>query len=96
MRKSLEIWQEKGYGEVEFLEVGPGPEEEMHSHEHSVLSLVLSGKFTMKTDKGTKVFITGDLCENPAGTMHQEKLALTAAHFYLQRSSAETNHDRAS
>jgi quercetin dioxygenase-like cupin family protein len=65
--------KEKGYGEVELLEVDPGPEEEMHSHEHSVLSLVLSGKFTMTTDQGTKVFITGDFCENPAGTMHQEK-----------------------
>jgi len=36
--------KEKGYGEVEFQKVGPGPEEEMHAHEHSVLSLILSGK----------------------------------------------------
>jgi quercetin dioxygenase-like cupin family protein len=66
--------KEKGYGEVEFQEVAPGPEEEMHSHDHSVLSLVLNGKFTLTTDEGTKVFITGDLCENLAGTMHQEKI----------------------
>ncbi len=66
--------KEKGYGEVEFQESDPGPEEEMHAHEHSVLSLVLSGKFTMTTDKWTKVFISGDLCENPAGTMHKEKI----------------------
>ena len=65
--------KEKGYGEVEFGEIGPGPEEEMHAHDHSVLSLVLSGEFTMTTDKWTKVFGAGDLCENPAGTMHKEK-----------------------
>ena len=65
--------KEKEYGEVEFGEIGPGPEEEMHAHDHSVLSLVLSGEFTMTTDKWTKVFGAGDLCENPAGTMHKEK-----------------------
>jgi quercetin dioxygenase-like cupin family protein len=65
--------KEKGYGEVVFQKIGPGPEEEMHAHEHSVLSLVLSGEFTMTTDKWAKVFKAGDLCENPAGTMHKER-----------------------
>ncbi len=77
--------KEKGYGQVEFQEVGPGPEEEMHAHEHSVLSLVLSGKFTMTTDKGTKVFITGDLCENPAGTMHKEKTGPDGGSFLFAK-----------
>ena len=44
--------KEKAYGEVEFLEVETGPEEEMHSHEHSVLSFVLTGEFTMTTNEG--------------------------------------------
>ena len=65
--------KEKGYGAVEFQEIGPGPEEEVHAHEHSVLSLVLSGEFTMTTEKWSKVFNAGDICENPAGTMHKEK-----------------------
>ena len=69
-----ELVKEKGYGEVEFMEVGPGdPKEKMHTHEHSVLSLVLSGEFTMTTEKWTRVFKAGDLCENPAGTLHKEK-----------------------
>ena len=65
--------KDKGYGEIEILEVEPGPKEEMHTHEHSILSLVLNGKFTMTTDTGTKVFITGDMCDNPAGTIHKEQ-----------------------
>ena len=73
--------KEKGYGEIEYQKVDPGPEEEMHAHEHSVLSLVLSGKFKMTTDKGTKVFITGDLCENPAGTMYREKVGPEGGSF---------------
>ncbi len=72
---------EKGYGEVDFLEAGPGPEEEMHSHEHSVLSLVLSGAFTMTTDKWTKVLKPGDMTENPAGTMHKVKIGLEGGAF---------------
>jgi len=77
--------KEKGYGEVQFQKVGPGPDEEMHAHEYSVLSLVLSGKFIMTTDEGTKVFITGDLCENPAGTMHQEKTGPDGGSFLLAK-----------
>ena len=77
--------KEKGYGEVELVEVDPGPEEEMHTHEHSVLSLVLNGKFTMTTDEGTKVFITGDLCENLAGTMHQEKTGPDGGSFLFAK-----------
>lgn len=46
--------REKGYGEVELYEVGPGPEEEMHAHYYSVFSLVLSGDFTMATENWTK------------------------------------------
>ena len=62
----------KGYGEVKFQEVDSDHEEEMHKHQHSVLSLVLSGEFSMQTDKGIKIFKAGDLCENPTGTMHKE------------------------
>ncbi len=79
--------KEKGYGEVEFAEVGPGPEEEMHAHEHSVLSLVLTGEFTMTTDKWTKVFKAGDLCENPAGTMHKEKTGPEGGSFLFAKKS---------
>ena len=77
--------KDKGYGQVEFQEVGPAAEEEMHAHEHSVVSLVLSGKFTMTTDNGTKVFITGDLCEKPAGTMHQEKIGPEGGSFLFAK-----------
>ena len=77
--------KEKGYGKVEFQEVGPGPEEEMHSHEHSVLSLVLTGEFSMKTEKWIKVFRAGDLCENPAGTMHKEKTGPEGGSFLFAK-----------
>ena len=77
--------KEKGYGEVEFLEVGPGPEEEMHSHEHSVISLVLTGEFTMTTEEWIKVLKTGDMTENPSGTMHKVKIGPEGGSFLFSK-----------
>ena len=65
--------RDMGYGEPLFQQVDAGAEEEMHAHEHSVFSLVLSGEFSMTTEQGTKIFHAGDICENPAGTMHKER-----------------------
>ena len=79
--------KEKGYGEVEFLEVETGPEEEMHSHEHSVISLALTGEFTMTTDAWTKVLKTGDMTENPAGTMHKVKIGAEGGSFLFAKKS---------
>ena len=77
--------KEKGYGEVEFLEVEPGPEEEMHSHEHSVLSFVLTGEFTMTTNDWAKVLLPGDMTENPAGTMHKVKIGAEGGSFLFAK-----------
>lgn len=79
--------KEKGYGEIEVKKVDPGPEEEMQVHKYSILSLVLNGKFTMTTDEGTKVFITGDMCEKPAGTMYKEKTGPEGGSYLFARKS---------
>ena len=81
---------EKNYNEVEFLEVGPGPEEKMHSHEHSVLSFVLTGEFTMTTNDWTKVLLPGDMTENPAGTMHKVKIGAEGGSFLFAKKIHKT------
>jgi quercetin dioxygenase-like cupin family protein len=82
--------KEKGYGTVEFQKMGPGPEEEMHAHEHSVLSLVLSGEFTMETEEWTKVFNAGDMCENTAGTMHKDKTGSGGGSYLFAKKFGQT------
>ena len=79
-----ELAKEKGYGVVKFAEVSQ-VDEEMHSHEHSVLSLVLTGEATMYTEEWTKVFKAGDLHENPAGTMHREKTGPEGCSFLFAK-----------
>jgi len=76
---------EMGYGEPLFQQVDAGPEEEMHKHEHSVFSLVLSGVFSMTTEQGTKIFREGDICENLAGTMHRERTGPEGGSFLFAK-----------
>ena len=76
---------EKGYGEPQFQQVEAGPEEDMHAHEHSVFSLVLSGEFSMTTEQGTKIFHAGDICENPAGTLHKESTGPEGGSFLFAK-----------
>ena len=76
---------EKGYGEPQFQQVEAGPEEDMHAHEHSVFSLVLSGEFSMTTEQGRKIFRAGDICENPAGTLHKESTGPEGGSFLFAK-----------
>ena len=66
----------EGYSEPEVHEVEYAPAKEMHRHDHSVLSLVLSGEFTMLYEIGTATNGPGDWCENPAGTLHTEQIGI--------------------
>lgn len=65
--------EEKGYGEVEQGDVDPGYDEEMHTHENSVLSLILAGEFVLTTDEETTILKAGDWCEIPAHSLHKEQ-----------------------
>ena len=66
--------QAEGYSEPEVHEVDYSPAKEMHTHEHDVLSLVISGEFTMIYEGDSKTCGPGDWCENPAGTLHTEQI----------------------
>ena len=65
---------DEGYSEPEIHDVEPSPAKAMHTHDHSVLSLVLSGEFTMINEHGSTTYGPGEWCENPAGTLHTEQI----------------------
>jgi quercetin dioxygenase-like cupin family protein len=66
----------EGYSEPEVDEVEFAAAKEMHRHDHSVLSLVLSGEFTMLYENGTDKYGPGDWCGNPGGTLHTERIGI--------------------
>ena len=77
-----QLAKEKGYGEIELKEVSPGPEQEMHAHDHSMLYLVLNGKFIMTTHEGTKVFIPAIYVKTLRAQCTRKKRAPREVQFY--------------
>lgn len=71
-----QILRARGYDEPAIMESEPGSEREMHCHDRSNLSLVLSGEFTLVQESGAKTYGPGDCCENEAGTLHTERIGL--------------------
>ncbi len=66
--------QAEGFTEPEIHEVNYAPAKEMHTHDHTVLSLVLRGEFTMIFENESKTYGPGDWCVNPSGTLHTEQI----------------------
>jgi len=66
--------QAEGYSEPEVHEVERTPAKEMHTHDQTIMSLVLSGEFTMLYEHESKTFGSGDCCVNLAGTRHTEQI----------------------
>ena len=67
---------DEGYSEPEIHDVELFPAKEMHTHDQSVLSLVLSGEFTMIFEHESTTYGPGEWCENPAGTLHTEQISV--------------------
>ena len=66
--------RERSYGDAEIMEFEPNREKEMHSHDESVMALVISGEFTLVLESGSTTYGPGEWCENPAGTLHTERI----------------------
>jgi quercetin dioxygenase-like cupin family protein len=64
--------QEKGYPEPEFKEYAPHTDGEMHTHDSSVMLLVIEGVFTLAEESGSTNYQPGESFELPAGVMHVE------------------------
>jgi quercetin dioxygenase-like cupin family protein len=79
------IAKNEGYSEPEVHEVEYAPAKGMHRHDHSVLSLVLSGVFTMHYENGTATHGPGDWCENSAGTLHAKHRYRWRGHFVVKK-----------
>ena len=65
--------QEQGYSEAKSLEFEPNSANDMHTHDFSAYSLVLSGEFTLVTEGGSVTYLPGEACKLEAGTVHSEQ-----------------------
>ena len=79
-RQSL---SEKNYGEVQFKEYPPNADGTMHTHDFSVLLLVVSGEFMLAQESGVTSYRPGEICELPAGSKHVERSGSGGAKILL-------------
>jgi mannose-6-phosphate isomerase-like protein (cupin superfamily) len=77
--------RERGYGDPQIEEAGPGPVKDMHTHDQSVMWLVLSGELTMMLEGASTTYRPGDWCENVAGTLHTERMGPEGVTVLLAR-----------
>ena len=78
-----ELLQEKGYGEVKVKDFAPNFYDPRHTHELSIMGMVLSGEFTLEWEEGATTYASGDMCEFDAGTLHAERTGESGATLIL-------------
>ena len=67
------LCEEKGYADVKVKDFEPHSYDPAHTHERSIIGLVVSGEMTLEWENGASTYGVGDICEFEAGTVHAEK-----------------------
>jgi quercetin dioxygenase-like cupin family protein len=78
-----QMLRERGYGEVQFKDYPPNADGPMHTHDFSVLLLVVDGDFMLAQDDGVKTYRPGEICDLPAGSTHVERSGSNGARILL-------------
>ena len=77
--------REKSYGQGEFKEYPPNTDGPMHTHDFSVMLLVVSGEFVLAHESGATTYRPGEICELAAGAKHVERSGSSGARILLGR-----------
>lgn len=75
--------RERDYGEVQFKDYPPNADGPMHTHEFSVLLLVVDGEFMLAQDDGVTTYRPGEICDLAAGSKHVERSGSSGARILL-------------
>ena len=77
--------QERGYGDFQAKDYAPRTGGALHTHEFSVMLLVLSGDFSLAFEDGTTSYRPGEVCELAANIMHTERAGPEGAKVLLSK-----------
>ena len=80
--------QEQGYGEVQAKDYVPNKDGPLHTHEFSVMLLVVGGQFSLAFEDHTTNYLPGDICELAANVMHTERTGPLGAKVLLAKREA--------
>lgn len=76
---------EEGYGAPIPKEYEANSTCDMHTHDFSVLLLVLNGEFKLRTEQGVESFVPGEVCRLEAGVTHAEEAGSEGARIVLAK-----------
>lgn len=77
--------RDAGYGEPAIRAYPPGTDGPLHTHDESVMLLVLDGEFTLAGEAGVQPFGPGEVCELAAGVPHAERTGAAGARVLLAK-----------
>ncbi|GAC1539147.1 MAG: hypothetical protein NVS2B4_19100 [Ramlibacter sp.] len=77
--------QEQGYGDVQIKDYAPNRDGPLHTHEFSVMLLVVGGQFSLAFENGTTDYRPGEVCDLAANVMHTERAGPSGAKVLLAK-----------
>lgn len=77
--------REFGYGDFQTKDYVPNRDGPLHTHEFSVMLLVLGGQFGLAFEDRTVNYAPGEVCELPANVMHAERAGPAGAKVLLAK-----------
>ena len=80
-----QLAQEQGYGDFQAKDYVPNNDGPLHTHEFSVMLLVVGGNFTLAFQEGTTNYRPGEVCELAANVMHTERAGPEGATVLLAK-----------
>ena len=80
--------QEQGYGAVETKDYVPNRDGPLHTHEFSVMLLVVEGQFALAFEDGKTDYRPGEVCDLAANVMHTERAGPMGAKVLLAKRGA--------
>lgn len=76
---------EQGYGDLQAKDYVPNNDGALHTHDFSVMLLVVEGQFTLGFEDGSTSFQPGQLCELAANVRHTERAGPVGAKVLLAK-----------
>ncbi len=77
--------QAQGYGDFQAKDYVPNTDGPLHTHEFSVMLLVVGGAFTLAFEDGTTDYRPGEVCELAANVRHAERAGPLGATVLLAK-----------
>ena len=81
--------QAHGYGDFQAKDYVPGHGSPLHTHDFSVMLLVVEGEFALAFEDGTTPYRPGEICELAAHVMHAERAGPAGAKVLLAKRKSD-------